>query len=34
MWPDLFGAGWMWNMLVSASLMAAIIATLAHAVAV
>jgi|GEM_PF-3332040 len=34
MWPDLFGGGWMWNMLVSASIMAGIAATLAHAVAV
>jgi len=34
MWPNLFGPGWGWDMLVSSGIMAAIIASLAHAVAV
>ena len=33
MWPDLFGAGWILDMLTTTALMAAIVALLALAIA-
>jgi hypothetical protein len=34
MWPYLFGTGWEWDMLLSSGIMAAIIASMVHAVSV